>query len=158
MLAKNNSISQTAKILSLSKDTLRYYDKLGLVRPTRGENRYRFYTDMDVLLLKYVEVMKFAGLSLSQIGTVLYDVVEQTEENKFSTLGILKKKREELNRKILLYQEIEYLLDQVIQDLGPMSCPEDMIKVDDMINRIYTKLRSDEIFEEMYLEDIKEDG
>ena len=137
---KNFSISQTACMLSLSKDTLRYYDKIGLVKPTRGTNRYRFYTDFDLLILQYVEVMKSIGLSLSQIGLILRNTVEKTEDDKRSTLGILKKKSSELNQKIRIYQEADKMLTQTIHSLENMDCPADMEQLDSMIKRIYTHM------------------
>lgn len=39
---KKYSIQQVSELLHMPKDTLRYYDKLELVSPSRGENRYRF--------------------------------------------------------------------------------------------------------------------
>lgn len=135
------SISQTASMLSLSKDTLRYYDKIGLVKPSRGENRYRFYTDLDLLLLQYIEVMKFTGLSLAQIGIIMRNTIEKTEDDKKATLNILKDKQLDLNRKIFLYQEAEKLLAQTIQSIDGMACPADMEQIDFMIKRIYDNLK-----------------
>ena len=134
---KKYSISQTAKILSLPKDTLRYYDKIGLVNPTRGENNYRYYSDMDLLLMQYVEVMKSIGLSLNEIRVIIYDTVEHTEKNRKNVLNILKYKLEELRKKIQFYQEAELLMVQTIQSLNIMSCPEDMLQVDEMIKALY---------------------
>ncbi len=41
---KKYSIQQVSELLQISKDRLGYFDKLGLVTPTRGENRYRCNT------------------------------------------------------------------------------------------------------------------
>jgi len=141
------SISQIAQILSLSKDTLRYYDKIGLLTPTRGENNYRFYTNMDLLLLQYIEVMKFVGLSLSQIGLILRDTFEKTEDDKKNTLEILKDKSTDLKRKILFYQEVEQLIAQTAQALSIMSCPADMERLDDMIKVLYANMIANSYFE-----------
>lgn len=141
---KKYSISQTAKLLSLPKDTLRYYDKIGLVKPTRGENNYRYYTDMDLLLLQYVEVMKSVGLSLSEIDIILHDTMEHTDENRINTLDILKNKHEKLERKIIFYQEAERLMSRTIQSLDVMSCPTDMKQVDEMIKALYVRMIKDD--------------
>ena len=34
---KQYTINQTAKLLCMPKDTLRYYDKIGLIQPVRGK-------------------------------------------------------------------------------------------------------------------------
>ena len=84
--------------------------------------------------------MKFTGLSLSQIGLIMRDTFEKTEEDKENTLEILKDKRVELIRKIQLYQDAEQLLAQTIQALSIMSCPADMERLDDMIRTLYTNM------------------
>ncbi|MFL0196291.1 MerR family transcriptional regulator [Clostridium sp. WILCCON 0269] len=38
------SIHQVSNLSQMSKDILRYYDKLGLICPKCSENRYRYYT------------------------------------------------------------------------------------------------------------------
>ena len=133
------SISQTAKILCLPKDTLRYYDKIGLVKPQRGKNKYRYYTDMDLLLMQYVEVMKSAGLSLKEISAILHDTLEHTDESRKNVLDILKNRLKELRNKILFYQEAELLMTRTIQSLNIMSCPNDMEQIDEMIKALYAR-------------------
>ena len=64
---KEYSIQQVSEVLQMPKDTLRYYDKLKLVSPSRGENRYRYYTERDILDLQYIETFKYADFSLAEI-------------------------------------------------------------------------------------------
>lgn len=134
------SISQTAQMLSLSKDALRYYDKIGLLQPSRGENKYRYYTETDLLLLQYVEVMKFGGLSLYQISTIIKNMTEQSEDCRQSTISILKDKGEEIKRKITLYQELEHLLAQATHDVETKSCPADMTQLHAMVKKLYANI------------------
>ena len=38
------SIGEVARLFNISKDTLRYYDKIGILKPeVNKENGYRFY-------------------------------------------------------------------------------------------------------------------
>lgn len=60
--ARSDFFQQASELLHMPKDTLRYYDKLGLVSPSRGENLYRCYTEQDILDLQYIETMKYADL------------------------------------------------------------------------------------------------
>lgn len=144
---KKYTISQMAQLLSTSKDTLRYYDKIGLIKPIRGTNKYRYYTQTDLLIFQYIEVMKYAGLSLSQISAIMNDVEKKSERNQMNTLHILHKKKEEIKRKILLYQNIEYLLHHVTKKLENMVCPADMEQVDSMIQAIYESIRQNKLSE-----------
>lgn len=80
-MENNHSIKQTSEILCIPKDSLRYYDKIGLVSPKRGENNYRYYDDQDLLDLRYIEVMKFCSFSLSEINELLQLKRKPDEKN-----------------------------------------------------------------------------
>ena len=42
------TVGETARICSIPADTLRYYDKIGLIHPSvMGENVYRYYKYED---------------------------------------------------------------------------------------------------------------
>jgi len=52
--------------------TLHHYDRLGLLRPRRRtEAGYRLYEDRDLERLEQIVALKFPGLSLAQIRTLL---------------------------------------------------------------------------------------
>ncbi|MZQ81227.1 MerR family transcriptional regulator [Paenibacillus sp. 5J-6] len=67
------SIGQAAKICDLSVQTLRYYDKIGLVIPNHTDklSGYRFYSNRDILTIKIVQDMKMLQFSLDDIGKML---------------------------------------------------------------------------------------
>lgn len=53
------------------KDTVRYYEKEGLIEPKRLENRYRLYDETCEKSLKYILVLKQLGFSLQEIKGLL---------------------------------------------------------------------------------------
>lgn len=62
------TIRQAAEITGFSPDTLRYYEKMGLLKPTeRGPGGVRKYTDDNVQLLTSLKCLKKTGLSLEDI-------------------------------------------------------------------------------------------
>lgn len=65
-------IGKTAEVLGLSPDTLRYYEKIGLV-PRAGKNcsGRRTYSEKDMARLKFVQRAKSIGFSLAEIGQLL---------------------------------------------------------------------------------------
>ncbi len=66
------TISQLARQHSLSRSTLLYYDKLGLLRPTgRRLNGYRQYSERDSERLRQICLYRQTGLPLSEIGKLL---------------------------------------------------------------------------------------
>jgi DNA-binding transcriptional MerR regulator len=60
-------IGELEKILGLSRETIRYYEKEGLINPQQHENRYREYSDFDIARLKTVIVLRKIGISISDI-------------------------------------------------------------------------------------------
>ena len=69
---KTYSISTIARACSLSRSTLLYYDRLGLLKPSgRTASGYRYYTDDDQKRLERIGHFRQAGLTLKEIRAVL---------------------------------------------------------------------------------------
>ena len=65
-------ISKIARACGLSRSTLLYYDRIGLLRPSgRTASGYRYYTDADRTRLERIRHFREAGLTLKEIRTVL---------------------------------------------------------------------------------------
>lgn len=59
------STGELSKTLNVSVRTLRYYDQIGLVQPSRkGEGGKRFYSKEDILALEKILLLKSLSLSL----------------------------------------------------------------------------------------------
>jgi MerR family transcriptional regulator, thiopeptide resistance regulator len=66
------SISRIARACGLSRSTLLYYDRVGLLRPTgRTASGYRYYTEVGRTRLERVRHFREAGLTLKEIRAVL---------------------------------------------------------------------------------------
>lgn len=73
------NISQLAKAVGVSTDTVRYYEKQGLISaPQRQANGYRRYTDTHVDLVRFVRGAQALGFSLAEIRAILPQVVQGT--------------------------------------------------------------------------------
>jgi len=69
-MAKKNifSVSEFAKLSRTTRDTLHHYDKIGLLAPaSRGDNKYRYYTNDQLTVLNMIQVSQELGMSLSDI-------------------------------------------------------------------------------------------
>ena len=66
------TINQVAKKYGLSRSTLLYYDKIGLLKPSaRSEANYRLYSNKDIQRMEKVAAYREAGLSLENIAEVI---------------------------------------------------------------------------------------
>jgi MerR family transcriptional regulator, light-induced transcriptional regulator len=62
-------IHRVAKLTGLSRDVIRVWERrFGLVKPIRGANRYRNYSDEDVRLLRYLKEQLDAGGSIGELS------------------------------------------------------------------------------------------
>src|SRR5512141_1141494 len=65
----NHRIHRVAKLTGLSKDVIRVWERrFGVLKPTRGANRYRNYSDEDVALLRYLKDQLDAGGSIGDLA------------------------------------------------------------------------------------------
>lgn len=62
-------IHRVAKLTGLSRDVIRVWERrFDLLKPTRGANRYRNYSDEDVALLRYLKQHLDAGASIGDLA------------------------------------------------------------------------------------------
>ncbi len=61
------NISEVAKMFGISSESLRNYERKGLIAPLRGENGYRTYTKPDIYSLSGIRFLRNAGFSLEDV-------------------------------------------------------------------------------------------
>lgn len=75
-MANYFSIGEAAKAAHTTTETLRHYDRIGLVKPSRKDEwtNYRYYTEQDIVRMNTVRALQLMDLPLREIGKVLeYD-------------------------------------------------------------------------------------
>ena len=106
------TVKQLANSAGISARTLRYYDQIGLLKPsTYGQNGYRYYDDDAVLRLQQILFYREMELSLSDIRAIV-------DQPDFDVLGTLDSHKTMLKRK---KQRIDLLLSTIentIQHIG----------------------------------------
>lgn len=66
------SVSQLAKLCGVSRTTVLYYEKKGLLQASsRTENGYRWYGEEKVILLKTILTYRSYGLPVSQLKGII---------------------------------------------------------------------------------------
>ncbi|MBV7275638.1 MerR family transcriptional regulator [Clostridium sp. PL3] len=61
------SIGEFAKTTNLSIDTLRYYEKEGLIVPKRKENGRRIYCEEDITWIAFIKRLKETKMPIKEI-------------------------------------------------------------------------------------------
>ena len=73
-------VGEAAKAVHTTSETLRHYDRIGLVKPSKKDEwtKYRYYTEQDIVRLNTVRALQLMDLSLQEIKKVLeYDDLEK---------------------------------------------------------------------------------
>lgn len=79
-MEKYFSVGEAAKAVQTTSETLRHYDRIGLVKPSKKDEwtKYRYYTEQDIVRLNTVRALQLMDLSLQEIKKVLeYDNLEK---------------------------------------------------------------------------------
>ena len=65
-------ISIAARMVGLHAQSLRYYEKMGLIEPARSEGRVRFYSQRDIERLRQIKtLMNDLGVNLAGVEVIL---------------------------------------------------------------------------------------
>jgi len=65
------SVAEFAEFSRTTRDTLLYYDKLGLLKPElRGENNYRFYSSAQLSIVNLIRTYQALGMTLAEIAAL----------------------------------------------------------------------------------------
>ena len=90
------SIGQLAKSAKVSVDTIRFYEKAGLLTARRRRpSGFREYSDLDFKQLRFIRRGRLLGLSLEEIGELL-----ALDGSRASATGVVQQKLAVIERKI----------------------------------------------------------
>lgn len=105
------SIGKLAQQCGLHIETIRYYQRIGLLRVPEKKGSYRYYQQHDLETLNFIQNGKDAGLSLNEIQELLHlklqdhiqvrDVIEQRLAKIDQRLRELQSLKQRLNRWLL---------------------------------------------------------
>lgn len=88
------SIGEVSKMTKLSVRTLRYYDEIGLLKPSSyTEGNHRLYTEKDVVVLRKIMFLKKFGFSLQKIKEQLQGETDWEQFLQFQYICLKKEKQ-----------------------------------------------------------------
>lgn len=107
-------VSQLGARAGVSADTVRYYDRLGLLPATgRSESGYRLYDERAVERLRQIRQAQRMGLRLSQIGELL-QTLDGGECPCAETVDAMTERRTEIDGEIARLTALRDQLDAAI--------------------------------------------
>lgn len=89
-------------MFNMSHDTLRYYDKIGLVKPSiRKENGYRYYSMKELELLDVISIAKRLNISTKDIQSII------EKENIENYISLLDKQEKIIEEQIIYLSNLK---------------------------------------------------
>lgn len=121
------TISQLAKQAGVNVETVRYYERRGLLpAPRRGASGYRYYSQDDIAYLRFIRRAQTLGFSLKEIAELLALRVDP-ETTCEDVRKQAERKMVDVEAKIHTLERIKGALQQLIaacSGQGPTSaCP-----------------------------------
>lgn len=100
------TISQTAKMVDMTTETLRHYDRIGLVKPCKIDEwtGYRYYSEQEIVRLNTVKALHCMDLTLAEIK----DILNYSDFEKI--IALLKRAEKSADSKIA---ELEYSKEKI---------------------------------------------
>ncbi|NQX48012.1 MerR family transcriptional regulator [Paenibacillus tritici] len=119
------SIKETAERTGITEDTIRYYEKIGLLpRAQRKGNSHRIYSEQDLEMMKLITCLKKTGMSLDDMRPFL-NLSLDSDLSQYPELHemILTHKQKILEQIASLQQVVDFIDNKVEQgSLGPQAC------------------------------------
>lgn len=105
------TVRQLSKLAGVTSRTLRHYDDIGLLEPSRiGENGYRYYGEEALLKLQQILFYRELDMPLDEIKKIM-------GRRDFDLLSALQSHREELQKKAARLNQLLATVDNTIQHI-----------------------------------------
>lgn len=119
------NISQAAKATGVPPKTIRYYEEIELVSPSRHENGYRSFSEQDLHKLNFLGRSRALGFSIEDCRALLA-LYDDDARASSEVKTIAKKHLQEIATKIadlkLMESTLSHLIDTCAGDDKP-DCP-----------------------------------
>ncbi|WP_414055003.1 MerR family transcriptional regulator [Macrococcus equi] len=119
-------ISELSKTLNISKDTIRYYEKIGLISPVIFNNR-RDYNQQVAERLRSIQILKKAQFSLNEIKVFidldekldsLEKIMEMSDEDYRMINDLIDKKLNDITKIKNEIEIAEKVLEKMNEKMG----------------------------------------
>jgi MerR family transcriptional regulator, thiopeptide resistance regulator len=105
------TVKQLSTLAGVTPRTLRHYDQIGLLKPSRiGENGYRYYGEQAALQLQQILFYRELGLPLDEIKNIM-------GRRDFDILAALESHKAEISKRIKRLEQLVGTVDSTISYL-----------------------------------------
>ena len=114
------TIKEVGEKYGISQDTLRYYEKVGIIRPVTRKNGIRQYGEQELANIEFVVCMRSAGLPIDVLVEYI-KLFDQGEKTEAARRQLLINEREKLKAKIAdmnaALEKLNYKIDVYYKEI-----------------------------------------
>lgn len=134
------NIGTLAELTGVTPDTLRYYEKEGLLdSPSRGANGYRIYGDPDAARVRFVRSAQSLGFSLAEIRWII-PRLNAGRVNRAEIEKHLMKKLAEIDAHI---EQLHGLRKELLATFSSLGCaPQSSVTVEHATPKVAVRRRA----------------
>lgn len=128
-------ISEVSEQFGISLDTLRYYERIGLIPPVnRNGSGIRDYSELDVRRVEFIKCMRSAGLPI-EVLIEYFKLVQQGDQTIEARKEILKEQRELLMTRMQEMQKTLDLLNHKIEvyENAVLKAEKEILQIEELI-------------------------
>ena len=120
------SVGEMAEAFGVSRDTLRLYDKMGILSPKKNEkNGYRVYSREDYICFDYIAKLKSLGMPLEDIKMMINEcTIEKAEAVMQVQDKLIDEKIRELKSLQLMVRDYQKSFRSAIMHMGSIVIEE----------------------------------
>ncbi|BCP61378.1 TPA: stress response transcriptional regulator NmlR [Streptococcus suis] len=110
------NIKEVCQVTGLSADTIRYYERIGLVpKIARKSSGVRDFAENDIAILEFVRCFRSAGMSIERLIEYM-GLVQVGDSTVEARIELLKEEQEELRSRLVEIQQALDRLDYKIEN------------------------------------------
>jgi len=128
-------IAEVSEHTGISSDTLRYYERIGLMWPVnRNASGIRDYTDLDLRRVEFIKCMRSAGLPV-EVLIEYVGLVQQGDHTIEARKEILKEQRDLLTARMEEMQKTLDLLNHKIEvyENALLKKEQEMVQIEELM-------------------------
>ena len=128
-------IAEVSEQYEISSDTLRYYERIGLLPPVnRSESGIRDYNELDLRRVDFVKCMRSAGLPIEVLIQYM-DLVQQGDQTIEARKEILVEQRDLLAARM---EEMQKTLDRLnykveVYEKALLKREQEMVQIEELM-------------------------
>ena len=128
-------IAEVSEQYGMSTDTLRYYERVGLIPPVhRNESGIRDYNELDLIRVDFIKCMRSAGLPVEVLIEYM-GLVQQGDKTIEARKEILVEQRDLLASKM---EEMQKTLDRLnykidVYEKALLKKEQEMVQVEELM-------------------------